>query len=92
MFDLKKPAPHLDSTHHVDPGIDRRSRYRRGKQTTLRYRQDARPRDVVQDRRASQIYRFERTADCSIIEARRRSSVHLHRPWRANFDRLQLFW
>ena len=38
-----------------------------GKRTTLRYREDARPRGVVQDRRSAQICRLERVAGCGII-------------------------
>jgi hypothetical protein len=63
--------------HHVRSWDQSAQPLSKGQRTTLRYQQDARPRGVVQDRRASQIYRLERTADCGIREARRRSSAHL---------------
>jgi hypothetical protein len=51
--------------------------------TTLRNREDSRPRCAVQNRRVSQICRLERVAGCGIIGVWRKSSAHLHRPWRA---------
>jgi hypothetical protein len=55
----------------------------KGSRTTSQYREDSRPRGVVPCRRPSQIYRSERVVGCGIIGARRTSSAHLHRPWRA---------
>jgi hypothetical protein len=41
------------------------------------------PRGAVQNRRPSQIYRLELVQGADIIAPPRKSSAHLHRPWRA---------
>jgi hypothetical protein len=71
----------LPLVRHVNPGIVRHSRYRRG---TGPPSGRPPPRGVARSRRASQIYRLERVAGPRIIAPQRNNSAHLHRPWRAN--------
>jgi hypothetical protein len=52
----------------------------------LRFREDARPLGVVQNRGTSQSYRLERVVGRSIIAPRRTRSAHLDRPWRATAE------
>ena len=52
------------------------------KSVVIQYRGYAR--SVVRNRKPSQCFRSKRTTGSSIIAPRRRSSAHLHRPWRAS--------
>src|SRR5437660_9081184 len=81
-IDAFQPA---DWAHHVDPGIDREGRDRRVTGPPCESGKHS-PTGVVQNRRASQIYRFERVAGCGIIGERRGNNAHLHRPWRATSE------
>ncbi len=78
---LRCKSPQL--AHHVNPEIDRHGRYQRVDGPPCDIGKAA-PRGVMQNRRASEIYRLEHAAGGGIIGARRKNGAHLHRPWRAN--------
>src|SRR5216683_4819614 len=78
---MKMSLPEL--AHRVDPEIDQEGPLSKGNRTTLRNREDRRPRGVAKNRRASRIIRPERATGHRIIAPRRNNSSHLHRPWRA---------
>jgi hypothetical protein len=71
--------------HHVNPGINRQCRPSKGNRTTLAISGRHPPKGIVQNRRASQIYRLERTTGRGIIALRRSNSGDDERAQRYTF-------